>query len=196
MNIRILIAAGAAASSLALAAPEATSQEDYLGEVMLVGFNFCPRGTLPAEGQLLSINQNTALFSLYGTIYGGDGRTTFALPDLRGRAPVHHGSGPGLSSRQIGSRYGAEMQTIDTGELPQHTHSVSGTQRPVATATQDTAGVTEAVIDLKSNDGTHGQVSAYGETGPTGSNMSFPTLDPSLVMNYCIATTGVYPSRN
>lgn len=94
--------------SLAIHTP-ASAQEAYLGEIKLVGFNFCPRGTMPADGQLLPISQYSALFSLYGTYYGGDGRTTFALPDLRGRVPVHAGQGPGLKPYREGQRGGSEF---------------------------------------------------------------------------------------
>lgn len=94
--------------------------DEYIGEIITVGFNFCPRGTLLADGRLLAISENTALFSLFGTIYGGDGRSTFALPDLRGRTIIGSGQGPGLSSRSVGQRGGVENQTtsvsVTTGD--------------------------------------------------------------------------------
>ena len=99
----------AAIITATLAAPSAQAGPDeYLGEILTVGFNFCPRGTLEADGRLLPISQNTALFSLLGTMYGGDGRTTFALPDLRGRVVVGAGQGPGLTERRLGERGGVE----------------------------------------------------------------------------------------
>ena len=97
-----------AAALLAMGAAPAQAQDRYLGEIFMFGGNFCPRNTLPAEGQLLAIARNTALFSLFGTYYGGDGRTTFALPDLRGRAPAGQGQGPGLRNRGQGEKYGAD----------------------------------------------------------------------------------------
>jgi microcystin-dependent protein len=92
--------------------------EPFLAQLMLTGANFCPNGWARADGQILSIAQNTALFALLGTNYGGDGQTTFALPDLRGRAPIHEGQGPGLSDRTLGETGGAESVTLTTAELP------------------------------------------------------------------------------
>lgn len=110
-----------AAASLAiatLAGGTASAQEKYLGEIIWVGFNFCPRGSLPADGQLLPIAQNTALFSLFGTMYGGDGRTTFAVPDLRGRVSISVGQAPGLSPRRQGERGGTETETVMPAQIP------------------------------------------------------------------------------
>lgn len=104
------------ATSAQLPSAEANAQEEYLGQVMLVGFNFCPRGTVAAEGQLLPIASNSALFSLYGTIYGGDGRTTFALPDLRGRSPISMGQGPGLGNYPEGRKGGSETFTVTSSQ--------------------------------------------------------------------------------
>jgi len=112
MIYKSLLAAATLGTTLAMAAPEADAYGDrYLGEIITVGYNFCPRGTAQANGQLLSISQNTALFSLYGTIYGGDGRSTFALPDLRGRTIIGEGNGAGLSMRTQGQTGGAEQNT-------------------------------------------------------------------------------------
>ena len=96
--------------------------EPFLGEIRLMGFNFAPRGWAFCNGQLLPISQNSALFSLFGTIYGGDGRTTFALPELRGRVAIHHGHGPGLREYRIGQKGGAETMTLTTPNMPLHNH--------------------------------------------------------------------------
>lgn len=105
MLIRLAVCSAAfIASSLSIASPAAAGTDAYLGEIIMGGWNFCPRGTIKADGQLLPISQNSALFSLYGTNYGGDGRTTFAMPDLRGRTPINAGQGPGLPNRTLGSR--------------------------------------------------------------------------------------------
>lgn len=117
------LATATIASSATLPTNNAQAQQEYLGQVMLVGFNFCPRGTAEAAGQLLPISQYSALFSLYGTIYGGDGRTTFALPDLRGRSPISDGTGAGLSHHQIGQKGGSESFSITTANMPQHAHA-------------------------------------------------------------------------
>lgn len=111
MTIKTPLAAALMSGAMALTATPSASAgpDEYIGEIITVGFNFCPRGTLEADGRLLAIAQNTALFSLYGTIYGGDGRTTFALPDLRGRTAIGAGQGPALEDRRIGQRGGIEQ---------------------------------------------------------------------------------------
>ncbi|MCP3973971.1 MAG: phage tail protein [bacterium] len=109
--------------------PEAESEllgtDPYLGEISWFAGNFAPRGWALCNGQLLQISQNPALFSVLGTTYGGDGRTTFALPDMRGRSPIHMGTGPGLSNRRLGERGGSETTTISVANLPAHTHTIS-----------------------------------------------------------------------
>jgi len=104
--------------------PSRNGYDNYIGEICIYGFNFEPQGWALCNGQILSISQNTALFSLLGTMYGGNGQTTFGLPDLRGRTPIHYGQGPGLSSRTIGNAGGTETVTITTGQLPAHSHTV------------------------------------------------------------------------
>src|ERR1700761_303705 len=108
--------------------------EVFLGEVILVAFNFTPNGYQNCSGQLLSITQNTALFALVGTIYGGDGTTTFALPDLRGRVPINQGQGPGLPSYTVGQVGGANLVTITANQMPQHNHSLNADQGLAGTA--------------------------------------------------------------
>src|SRR5210317_2190722 len=109
--------------------------EPFLAEVKIVGFDFPPRGWAQCDGQLLPINQNQSLYSLLGTTYGGDGRTTFALPDLRGRMPVHPGNGPGLSDRRLGEKGGAEDATLTVAEIPSHNHQLKGVDEPANQAT-------------------------------------------------------------
>ena len=98
--------------------------EPFLAEIRPFAFNFSPRGWASCDGQILPINQNQSLYSLLGTTYGGDGRTTFALPDARGRSIVHEGNGPGLTSRILGSRYGTETETLNTTQIPSHSHPI------------------------------------------------------------------------
>lgn len=100
--------------------------ETFLGQIIMFGGNFAPRGWAFCNGSLIAINQNQALFSLLGTTYGGDGRTTFALPDLRGRAPIHYGQGPGLSNRTLGEKSGVESNILNVNQLPSHNHLASG----------------------------------------------------------------------
>src|SRR5215213_5859350 len=104
--------------------------DPYIGEIRMFAGNFAPRGWALCNGQLLSISQNTALFSLLGTMYGGNGQTTFALPDLRGRVPLHFGQGPGLSNYVEGEVGGTETVTLTTGEMPSHNHGANGNQAP------------------------------------------------------------------
>ena len=156
--------------------------EPYLGQVALVGFNFCPRGWVPAEGQLLEIASNSALFSLYGTIYGGDGRTTFGLPDLRGRAPIHTGTGPGLSTYNIGQRGGVETVTLSPTQVPSHSHTI--------TELTDRNGTTDGLV-IRNGGG-----ATTALTGNTGGGLAHENRSPYLVMTYCIATVGIFPSRN
>ena len=118
-NLKLkLIAAGAAAFMAISSQPASAGNNPFIGEIMMVGYNFCPRGWANADGQLLPIAQNTALFSLYGTMYGGDGRTTFGLPDLRGRVPMHVGNGPGLHPKRQGNKSGGGTLYYTKGKTP------------------------------------------------------------------------------
>ena len=132
-NLFSLIALGA---SLSLALPAHAGTDDYIGEIFMMGSNFCPRGSAPANGQLLPVSQNQALFSLLGTTYGGDGRTTFALPDLRGRSPIHAGQGPGLSNYRLGSKGGTENNALNSTTINNKT---KGNKPPSGDDTVDVA---------------------------------------------------------
>ena len=202
------LAALAAASTLSVATPSYAGVDPYIGEIMMVGFTFCPRGWAEANGQLLQINSNTALFSLYGTIYGGDGRTTFKLPDLRGRVPMHTGDGPGLSPRQMGQGGGAETNTLTANNLPAHSHPATvttvATNLPGNSATAagnfhatDTAGTNYHALDAgqpRVNMADGSVTVAVGNNST--SNASVNNMQPFLTVRYCIATTGSFPSRN
>ncbi|MBR9921331.1 MAG: phage tail protein [Bacteroidetes bacterium] len=180
-----------------------------LGMICMFGFDFAPRNWAKCDGQLMSISANQALFSLLGTIYGGDGRTTFGLPDLRGRAALHEGSGPGLSPRTIGARGGAETTTLTVPNMPAHTHTavVGGSvQLPVSGNEPDTDSPSGAFLSAQSDDFYNGAASAGEFAGAlssnltvtntnTGGNLAFNNMQPFLVINYCIATQGLYPSR-
>jgi microcystin-dependent protein len=164
--------------------------EPFLGEVKIVGFNFAPRGWATCDGQLLPINQNQSLYSLLGTAYGGDGRTTFALPDLRGRTPTHVGDG-----YQWGQKGGAETQTLNVNEIPAHTHpaSASGdaTNAPVpagnilATPSQP---LYVAPANLK-------QMHA-SSVSSAGDGQAHDNMQPYTVLNFVIALRGLFPPRN
>ena len=138
----LLAGAGVLALGVRTDSVQAATGDSYLGSVDIVGFNFAPRSWALCDGQLLSISSNSALFSLLGTTYGGDGRTTFGLPDLRGRTPIHMGTGPGLSSRSLGAKGGTETNTLNVTQIPSHNHSATATTS--ATATLRANGVSES----------------------------------------------------
>ncbi|WHM40899.1 tail fiber protein [Streptomyces sp. BPTC-684] len=167
--------------------------EPFVGEIRMVGFNFAPRGWAQCNGQLLPISQNTALFALLGTTYGGDGRTTFALPDLRGRVPLHQGAGPGLSPRTLGESTGAETVVLTAGQLPSHTHTLKG-----AATRQDTNRVTGAAL---SNSGYYSTQTPTADMHPeavaaTGGSQPHDNVQPVLCVNFVIALEGIFPSRS
>ena len=136
--VLITAAAIGLAASLTVPAPS-HAQEVLIGQVIPVAFTFCPRGFTEADGQLLPISSNTALFSLYGTTFGGDGRTTFALPDMRGRDPIHVGQGAGLQDYLLGQSGGAETHTLTVGQMPSHTHALIGDEE-AASSTDPSGG--------------------------------------------------------
>jgi microcystin-dependent protein len=169
--------------------------EPFLGEIMLVPYNFAPRGWAFCAGQILPIAQNTALFSLLGTTYGGNGQTTFALPDLRGRCAISSGQGPGLANYALGQVGGTENVTLIVNQLPPHPHTVA--------AVDDDAGSITPTNALPANITAKGYSKAAGNTsmsptmiGGGGGNQPHPNLQPYLTLNYCIALEGIFPSRN
>lgn len=176
----------------------------FIGQIITVGFNFAPRGFALCNGQLLSISQNTALFSLLGTQYGGDGRTTFGLPDLRGRFPMHWGSGPGLTPRSVGQSGGLETTTLVAGNLPSHSHAASGRQA-VVNGTGNSPNpnnrlpaelVRENAYSDGAASGFHAADSVEVTVQPTGNNQPFNNMPPYEVINFAIALQGIFPSRN
>ncbi|WP_197089202.1 phage tail protein [Puniceibacterium sp. IMCC21224] len=183
-------------------ASAATAQDEFIGEVKLFGMNFCPRGWAAAEGQILPISQNTALFSLIGTIYGGDGTSTMALPDLRGRAVVNNGAGPGLFPMQIGQRAGIEFKTLNTSEMPRHNHMVNATNADgtkggpgtdyLAVGRDDDTG--EAITFY--SEGPFNRQMDSGMIGMSGGGMPVDMRPPYLAAKWCIALQGAYPPRS
>ncbi len=175
--------------------------EPFLGEIKMFAGNFAPRGWALCDGQLLAISQNDALFALLGTIYGGDGRTTFALPDLRGRAPMHYGTGPGLTPRSLGRRGGVEAVTLTDAQMPTHVHNVANLRASGNPAdTSDPAGNSLGLADVYSLVTPDvalnaDSVSADPNTGATGGDQSHSNMPPFLAVNFIIALVGVFPSR-
>ncbi len=171
--------------------------DPFIGQLILFAGDFAPRGWAMCDGQLLPIANYTALFSLLGTTYGGDGRTSFALPDLRGRAALHPGSGPGLTPRSRGERIGSEGVRLTTSQMPSHSHSVScqSTQGSLGTPSGNfLAGDRAGADDVYSNVSDAKMNGAMIEA--VGGNAEHPNMQPSLGINYIIALQGVYPSRS
>ncbi len=176
-----------------------------LGEIRQFGFNFAPRGWALCRGQLMSIAQNSALFSLLGTIYGGDGQVTFALPDLQGRVAFTFGQGPGLSNHVIGERAGTETQTLLITQLPAHIHSLNGGRVSIPASAED-ANQDEASGHYLANGNFYhanadavyggGPIPLSGTTDIAGGSQPHSLMQPYLVTNFCIALEGIYPSRN
>lgn len=176
--------------------------DPLLGEIMMFAGNFAPRGWAFCDGQLLPIAQNDALFSLLGTIYGGDGRTTFALPDLRGRAPIHAGNGPGLSNYQLGWRGGAETNTLTSAQMPPHNHALRASTTPPNQG-DATNGILPSGEVLRNGQPEELYTSATPDTtmnsnsiAQSGGGQAFNNLSPYLTINFCIALQGVFPSRS
>jgi microcystin-dependent protein len=167
--------------------------DPFIGELRNFGFAWAPRGWAVCQGQLLSISSNSALFSLLGTQYGGDGVTTFGLPDLRGRTPLGFGQGPGLANRVTGEAAGTESVTLTQGQLPPHTHSVAGSSS--ATGKSPAASVPGFTAGGSSYGTTTDLAMSPGMVTGGGSGQPHDNMQPFLVTNWCIATEGIYPSR-
>jgi microcystin-dependent protein len=173
--------------------------EAFLGEIRIFAGNFAPNGWALCEGQLLPIAQNTALFSLLGTMYGGDGKTNFALPDLRGRVVMAFGQGPGLSPYQQGQVGGAESEKLTAAQMPAHSHSVGATE--TATTNDPKGAVPAKYVSPAAGAhvyGAHSDGTAMNASmiGASGGGQPVSVMQPYLVINYIIAMQGIYPSRN
>ena len=167
--------------------------EPFIGEIRPFGFNFAPRGWAKCEGQLLPIAENTALFSLFGTTYGGDGRSTFGLPDLRGRDAMSMGNGPGLTDRRIGEKFGTETVTLTANEVPAHNHSMHAASEG---ADQSKPGGNEIAGGTFYHAPATDAIMSPSSIGNTGGGQGHNNMQPSLIVNYCVALTGTYPSRS
>ena len=166
--------------------------DPFIGQIALFPYNFAPRGWAFCNGQLLSIAQNTALFSLLGTTFGGNGQTTFALPDLRGRAVMSSGQAPGLSPYVLGQQGGNETVTLVTAQVPAHTHTIM--------ASQNDATASSPANTVPAGGGAYGTAlntsMNAGMVQVVGGSQPHENRPPYLVLNYCIALEGIYPSRN
>lgn len=174
--------------------------ESFIGDIRLFAGNFAPKGWMFCDGSLRSISSYETLFLLIGTNYGGDGQSTFALPDLRGRVPVGQGAGPGLSNRVLSQIYGSESVTLLTTQLPPHNHPFHAT--PAAASSAQPGGKLFARTGLDNiygpapKDGPQPQTLAANMVSPAGSSLPHDNIMPSMGLNYIIAFEGVFPSRN
>lgn len=172
--------------------------DPFVGEIRMVGFNFAPRGWAACDGQILPLSQNTALFSLLGTFYGGDGKSTFALPNLQGMAPMHRGQGQGLTERVIGETGGSSNVTLLTTELPAHSHVARSNAE--GGTTSDPSGVlwTDVGKTASAPYGPANNLVAMNPMALATAGLSFPhnNRQPYLVVNFIIAMQGVYPPRS
>ncbi len=186
--------------------------DQILAQIQPFGFNFAPKGWMQCNGQILSIAQYNALFSLLGTSFGGNGTTTFALPDLRGRTMLHYGTGPGLSTIAFGEMSGTENVTITNAQMPAHLHGLINGQANVTVYTTNNSAETNETSNGENSLGTSGTmpniyregvtvsdhvggVNISGTTAVTGGNTPVAIRNPYLGVNICIAIQGIYPSR-
>ncbi len=167
--------------------------EPFLAEIRIVGFNFAPRGWAFCDGQILPINQNQSLYSLLGTTYGGDGRTSFALPDLRSRTPIHKGDG-----RQLGQKSGAETVTLTAAQIPAHTHAVKASSTP-ADNNRPTGRVLGAATGgdvYRDPEAATATALRSGTVTNAGGGQAHENMQPYLTVGFVIALQGLFPSRN
>ena len=183
----------------------------FIGEIIAFGGNFAPRNWALCDGQLLDINSHSALFSILGTTYGGDGRTTFGLPDLRGRSAVHAGHGPGLTPISLGQKGGVETVTLGINNMPPHNHDATGLSATLGSNEEDgdsdeatgrNFGIASSGTPYNSNpiDNTVGAggspITVGGTTGNQGGGQGFGIRNPFQAVNYIICLEGIYPSRS
>lgn len=171
--------------------------DPFVGEIRMVGFNFAPKGWAQCNGQLLPLSQNTALFSLLGTFYGGDGKSTFALPNLEGSAPMDQGQGPGLSARYLGEVSGSPSSTLLTSEMPSHTH-VARANAEGSTTSDPASSIWTQVAPIKSPP--YGPATNLVTMSPqavtiAGGSQPHNNMQPFLVVNFIIALQGIFPPR-
>jgi microcystin-dependent protein len=169
--------------------------DQFVAEIRIFGGNFAPTGWAFCDGQILPISQNTALFSLLGTTYGGDGRSTFALPDLRGRSPLHQGQGPGLTSRPLGESAGVETVVLTQSQIPVHTHTLAGGGAAASTNPSGNVFGTPASAKIYGSATSMVPMSSAA-IGPAGQNQAHDNRQPYLALSFIIALQGIFPPRS
>ena len=170
--------------------------EPFVGEIRMFGFNFAPQGWAQCNGQLLPIAENTALFSLLGTTYGGDGHATFALPDMRSRVPVCQGQGEGLSSYADGQAGGAETVTLAATQMPRHTHPVRASSKAADSDQLAGRALARSAGHTYTAEPDTSTVMNADMLGDTGGSQPHDNIQPYLALNFCIALVGIFPSRS
>lgn len=182
--------------------------ESFIGQICMFGFNYAPQDWSLCNGAIIPVQQNTALFSLLGTTFGGNGSTSFMLPNLQGRLPMGMGNGQGLTPRPIGEMTGAESATLDVNQLPAHTHmaQIQASTTNASLAQPAAGSYLAAAVDGGGQGGTPyiygaGGTPSFvnlsaGTTSTTGANQPLPVMNPFLVLNFCIALQGIYPVRS
>jgi microcystin-dependent protein len=194
--MRRICAAIAIATLVVGAAPRAEAQDRYVGQLMLVGFGFCPVGWVEANGALLPISEYDVLFTLVGTTYGGDGETTFATPDLRGRVPIGEGAGPGLTGRVLGERGGQESVTLTVPQMPVHTHTHAASTLEANTPNPAAALPARKLRTPLYRGGSPPNTSFdQAAITPAGGSQPHENMPPFTTLRWCISTSGIYPQH-
>lgn len=177
----------------------------YLGEIRMFGGNYQPVNWMFCDGRTLFISQNSALFALLGTTYGGNGSTTFNLPDMRGRIPLHQGNGAGLTPRTIGQQIGTELETLNSLQIPAHSHAVNASTSAGNTIAPGTGVITGVPVDpgatptmyvIPGTSTVNPAAMATGSLSSTGGSQAHSNMMPTLAVNYIICVNGIFPSRN
>lgn len=202
MKFQKLMSVAPAVAMLLAAPAHGQAGDAWMGEVMITGGSYCPRTSFEMSGQLMSIAQNQAMFSLVGTTYGGNGSTTFALPDQRGRVALHTGQGPGLGNYALGQAGGVESTTLNAAQLPRHLHTGNLVAAGAAPNIDNPTGAALADFpppnNIYNNQVLVNTNMAMGSVvlAPAGGNQPFSNLSPYLTMRSCVFTQGIYPSRS
>lgn len=197
----LLATAAAVAGALGSVSAASAQSTTYVGEILKLPYNFCPIDTLPADGQLLSIAQYNVLYVLYGTTYGGDGVTTFALPSMQSRISIHNGTGIGLTNRILGEQGGTETNTQTLATMPRHEHvALVRTTSAAGNTTTPVGGKLGTTPANKYVSGTAPAAQLMNREsfliGNAGSGQPYDHLPPTLTIRYCVATSGIFPSQN
>ena len=170
--------------------------DPFVAEIRIFPFNFAPKGWAFCDGQILPLSQNTALFSLLGTTYGGDGKSNFALPNMQGNAPMHPGQGPGLSLHDLGETGGSETVSLLESEIPSHAHAWMGSNQVAEDRTPSNEFIAKATGGSLYTSNTSGLVPMNDNAmAPAGGDQPHNNMQPYLTLNFCIALQGVYPPR-